>query len=46
MGQKLGGTLLKVDQTYVGSFLNVMLEKEGEDQLDPSCEELKSIALS
>jgi hypothetical protein len=24
----------------------VVLEKDGEDQLDPSCEELKSIALS
>jgi len=34
----------KVDQKYP-KFWNVVLEKDGENQLDPSCEELKRIAL-
>ena len=31
-------TLRKVDQKYLAKFWNVMLEKDGEDQLDRSCE--------
>jgi len=31
-------TLRRVDQIYLGRFLNVVLEKDGEDHLDRSCE--------
>jgi hypothetical protein len=31
-------TLRKVDQKFQNTFLNVMLEKDGEDKLDRSCE--------
>jgi len=31
-------TLWKVDENYLKSFKNVMLEKDGEDQLERSCE--------
>ena len=31
-------TVQKVDQKYLGIFLNMVLKKDGEDQLDRSCE--------
>jgi hypothetical protein len=33
------GTVRKVNQEYLESFGSVLLEKDGEDQLDRSCEE-------
>ena len=38
-------TLRKVDRKYLGSF-EVVLEKDGEDHLDRSCEKCRSIAKS
>jgi mRNA deadenylase 3'-5' endonuclease subunit Ccr4 len=35
-------TLQEVDQNYIESFWNVVLEKDGEDQMDWSCEKWRS----
>ena len=36
-------TLPAEDQKYIGTFWNVVLEKDGEDQLDRSCEKWRSV---
>jgi hypothetical protein len=38
--------LWKVDHKYLGSFWNVMLEKDGDDQLSRSCEKWRSVSKS
>ena len=39
-------TLRAADQKYLGKFWNVVLEKDGEDQLDRSCEKWRSVTYS